>query len=150
MNLKMKDVFSTMTPQEMSLWILLHMLFLTEGPLSLITNILIMFKIRREHHDIFSPFKNEFCDKLSDIEELSLDIRLKFLSLHGFEFMGEICQKNIRNAIAHISSLMIDADGTVHIKNKILKRKEIETRLFNMNELLKRYSQILLRGQVRF
>ena len=103
---------------------LFDLLYTLEGPFSFVMNSVICALITEGHHDIWSELKQRFVSSFSDVLEIPLSTRLKFLNSHGFEFFSEICPRKIRNAIAH-QNFKIEPDGSIAYDGKEMSLSEL-------------------------
>ncbi len=135
-----------MSASENSLFLLLVILYLTEGPISLAINIFIYTLMLRGHHDIWFEEKQKFVSSFDELFSVSLSVKLKFLKKHGFGFMPEICSREIRNAVAH-QDFKIEPDGTVYtmkdgkIYSKFTK-KDLTEKIENALRLIELLAEI--------
>ena len=80
-------------------------------------------------HDIWSEDKRIFVEKFEDLNRIPLATKLKFLEKHDYKETAKICNRKLRNAIAH-HNFEINSDGSIdyyHYENK-LKTNNIELR----------------------
>lgn len=128
---------STMPPKESAYLHLFDLLYILEGPLSYVMNVVIYTLMRVGHHDIWSEKKQKFISSFEDVFEMPLATRLKFLNNHGFDFFSEICPRKVRNAVAH-QNFKIMSDGSIHWNGNELalsKLKEINERMMDIVQL---------------
>lgn len=72
-----------------------------------------------------------------------LHVKLKFLDIHDFSFLAEVCPKELRNAFAH-QSFKINADGSILLSNgRKVTQKEVCEKIVVVNELTKRAFDII-------
>jgi len=95
------------TKSEYAYLLLLLYLGYVESGYSYIINITVLNK-----KDIWNEEKKKKIKSYIDVSKISLSEKLKFLKKYGFECFGEICDKNLRNVIAH-ELYAIEDDGTV-------------------------------------
>lgn len=98
----------------------LHLLYLpmVEGPFSAGVNFVI-FTLIANGHDLYVPWKNKYAKSFSDIESVSLSMRLKFLREHKLGIISNKCKINLRNSIAHLFYRMKENGATYVGKEKI-------------------------------
>lgn len=110
-----------MTTSQSNMIFLVMFINTIEGPFNVVLNIIIYMLIKNEHHDLWDDIRRKFITTFDDVFNISLAIRLEFLAHHGFD-CSSICQKTLRNAIAH-QSYRINEEGTIEIlkKRKIIK-----------------------------
>ena len=124
--------------KERSMLQLMNILFTVEGLLAGIINLTIYAFIVNKHDDIYNPYNHKFASSFEDIPDIELSVKLKFLAKHGFEFLSEICPRDIRNMIAH-NDFIIQEDGTIErVKNGtwVYSREQLYNALLKMNEMI--------------
>ena len=128
---------------EESFLIVSYILFMTEGLLSFGMNVIIYALMLKEHHDIWSEWKNKFVSSYDELSEVRLSARLKFLERHGFGFFSEICPKDIRNAIAHMN-FIIDSKGTIHLKRptKQYTKEELQKKIEDIVKMVSLFNEV--------
>ena len=97
--------------QEKSLFDLFLYLLLVEGVFSKIVQIITSLLMEKDH-DIYDPQEMEFVSKYDKLERIPLFIKLQFLEKHGFEFITQSVDRELRNCIAHID-IIVKEDGTI-------------------------------------
>ncbi len=83
------------------------------------------------HHDISD--RGEFVDSFKKILQINLYTKLNFLTRHGFSFFSIICDRRLRNAIAH-HDFKIGSNGEIILKDREITRVELVKKI---NDLLK-------------
>jgi hypothetical protein len=124
--------------KEKSMLQLMNILFAVEGLLAGIVNLIIYALIVNKHDDIYNPYNHKFASSFEDIPDIELSVKLKFLAKHGFEFLSEICPRDIRNMVAH-NDFIIQEDGTIERVKKgtsVYSREQLYDALLKMNEMI--------------
>ena len=105
--------------------ITLHLEYLTlvEGLFSTRINFLIFILISNGH-DLYSSRKGGYAITLTDIEEVNLGFKLKFLGEHGFSnLISNKVDIKLRNSVAHLF-YEIDADKSIKFGKKRITQSE--------------------------
>jgi len=98
-------------PREHSIIFLVHYLISVESFFSDVVDIL-CFALVAQHHDLADFFRRTYVERMSDLEDLSLADRLRFLSRHGWEEAEQAVDRNLRNSSAH-ANYELREDGTI-------------------------------------
>jgi len=119
---------------------LIRVFYKIEGELSYWINFIVFYLVNLGHHDLWCPFKQNYARSYTDVSEVSLRIKTKFLEDHGFEFIEDFVNRDIRNAIAHQEYLIRD-NGDIEIYRdqnikKILKIKDLNQISNNISRLI--------------
>ena len=108
--------------QEAVLLPLVNIFYLIEGVLSYYIDIVIFTIMSKEQCFVLkNRGKKREISRLDDLRQIRLMSKLRFLESHGFAFFSDICDRNLRNAIAH-QDFKVDREGVVLIKKG--KKKE--------------------------
>lgn len=100
----------------------LEYLSLVEGFFATQVNF-VVFTLIANGHDLYSTFHGKYVEKLTDIAEVQLAFKLKFLRRHGFKTVANIPNLKLRNSVAHLFYYLHD-DGTISFgKNKITPKE---------------------------
>lgn len=141
-----KTPWSKISADEESLLIVTYILFATEGILGFRMNIIIYSLMLKGHHDVWFEQKQKFVSSFDELFEVHLSTRLKFLKRHGFQFFSEICPRDIRNAIAHMS-FNIESNGTFHMKKgKKYTKKELAIKMTDIVKIVNMIDEALEQG----
>ena len=100
-----------LTEKQRSFSLLFFYLTLSEGIFSECVQ-LITFILMENHHDIYDPFRMKFVKDYKGLDKVSLYLKLLFLEKHGFKFITDEFDRELRNCIAHLRFIVED-DGTV-------------------------------------
>ena len=112
----------TISKQEAVLLPLVNIFYLTEGVLSYYIDIVIFTMMSKAQcFALRDRGKKREISRLDDLKQPRLVDKLRFLESHGFAFFSDICDRNLRNAIAH-QDFKVDREGVVRIKKG--KKKE--------------------------
>ena len=111
-------------------------LFYIEGIYMLSIDVIIYYLIQ-DCHDIWSEERRIFVDEFEDLNRIPLATKLKFLEKHDYSETAKLCDRKLRNAIAH-HEFEIQSDGTVDYYNY---GKKSET---NNYELRRRINDIFV------
>jgi hypothetical protein len=106
-----KQSKALLTPKQKSLILLFTYLTFAEGIFSEVIEIIIFFLLQ-SHHDLYDPRRAEFVKEYKQIEKIDLFIKLKFIENHGFGFLCDSIDRDLRNSIAHLN-LIVDDDGCI-------------------------------------
>jgi hypothetical protein len=108
---------------QLALIYLMEILYLVEGIVNYLMNLVIFTLILQEHHDLWFEDRHTFVSSFDDLFRVSMFVRETFLEQHGFGFFRELCNRELRNAIAH-QNFKIEKNGDVFIlkKRKIVKK----------------------------
>jgi len=87
---------------------LMTYLLYVEGIHTLNIDIIIYYLIKTQHHDVWDEEKRRFISNYDDLARIPLATKLKFLTIHGYEEITEMCNKKLRNAIAHHEFNILD------------------------------------------
>jgi hypothetical protein len=82
---------------------ILHYLFSVEGVLTYCVDVIIYYFIKYEHHDIFLERSNKHVTEFNELSKVTLNEKIQFLELHGFNNLSSLFDRDFRNAIAHLS-----------------------------------------------
>lgn len=115
-----------MNNEERASLTLVNVLYEIEGPLSQCVNLVIYVLKSKEHHDLWSEYKQDFVTSFNDVQELPLHVKEKFLRRHELGFLSKLCHRELRNAIAH-QNFVIDSDGSVYVQNGGKKARRYST-----------------------
>jgi len=107
---------SILPESDKSLLSLITYLFYIEGIYTLRIDVIIYYLIKTQCHDIFDDYKREFITKFDDLANVNLATKLKFLKLHKWDEVVNICNKELRNAIAHHNFTILDDGRIEYIK----------------------------------
>ena len=105
------DASKNLTEKQRSLLLLFSYLALSEGIFSECVQ-LITFILMENHHDIYDPFRKKFVKDYKGLDKVSLYLKLQFLEKHGFKFVTDEFDRELRNCIAHLR-FVVEDDGTV-------------------------------------
>lgn len=102
---------TTISESMKSLLSLTTYLFYIEGIYMLSIDVIIYYLIQ-DCHDIWSEERRIFVDEFKDLDRIPLATKLKFLEKHDYSETVKLCDRKLRNAIAH-HEFEIQPDGTV-------------------------------------
>ena len=102
---------TTISESLKSLLSLTTYLFYIEGIYMLSIDVIIYYLIQ-DCHDIWSEERRIFVDEFEDLNRIPLATKLKFLEKHDYSEIVKLCDRKLRNAIAH-HEFEIQPDGTV-------------------------------------
>jgi len=102
---------TTISESMKSLLSLTTYLFYIEGIYMLSIDVIIYYLIQ-DCHDIWSEERRIFVDEFEDLNRIPLATKLKFLEKHDYSETVKLCDRKLRNAIAH-HEFEIQPDGTV-------------------------------------
>lgn len=114
---------SKVTPKQKSLLRLFMYLELSEGVFDEIVQ-MIAFILMENHHDLYDPNDMKFLKDYERLEKLSLYVKLQFLELHGFEFVSNAFDRDLRNCIAHLG-FRVEEDGSIFIRKNGKKVEDL-------------------------
>lgn len=100
-----------LTPKQKSLLGLFLYLSLAEGMASENVQI-IAFLLMQNGHDIYDPRKRRVVNSYKDLGNVDLFIKMQCLEKHGFTFITEAIDRNLRNCIAHLEYI-VEENGTI-------------------------------------
>jgi hypothetical protein len=100
-----------MTPKQKSLLELYSYLVLSEGVFSETIQV-IAFILMENHHDIYDVENMKFVKNYEGLNNVSLFEKMQFVEMHGFKFVSDACDRNLRNSIAHLR-IMVNEDGSI-------------------------------------
>ena len=100
-----------LTPKQNSLLGLLSYLGVSEGIFSELIQ-LITFILVENGHDIYDPIRMKFVKSYDGLDKVILFIKLQFVEEHGFKFITDVFDRELRNCIAHLNFVVKD-DGTI-------------------------------------
>ncbi len=112
--------------REISMLFLLDYLVVVESFYSDVIDLL-CFALLAAHHDIADFYSRKYVTKLSELEEIPLADKLRFLSLHGWNEAEQAVDRPLRNAIAH-GNYRIDEDGLVLVQGRTLTEDDCSNR----------------------
>lgn len=122
--------------QAKALTLLMMTFFKIEGELAFWMNLVIFYYINLGKHDIWHPYLQRFVTSFDEISDIPFYIKAKFLEAHGFWFIEDFLQKDLRNAIAH-QDYLINEKGEIE-----LYRRQKRTRIIELSELAEISSNI--------
>jgi len=103
----------------------LEYLMVVEGLFTSEINFLI-FTLIANGHDLYSTQKGKYVKTLSDIEEVNLGFKLKFLREHEFDtLIANKVDIKLRNSVAHLF-YEINENGTIIIRKRKIAKKDYE------------------------
>jgi len=102
---------TTISESMKSLLSLTTYLFYIEGIYMLSIDVIIYYLIQ-DCHDIWSEERRIFVETFNDLSRIPLATKLKFLEKHDYNETAKLCDRKLRNAIAH-HEFEIQPDGTV-------------------------------------
>jgi hypothetical protein len=102
---------ANLTPKQKSLLLLFWYLWVTEGAFSEVIETIAIL-LMQEHHDIYDPKNMEFVKNHKELEKIDLFVKIQFVRKHGFEFLCDCIDRNLRNSIAHLD-IMVNDDGSI-------------------------------------
>lgn len=105
------DAKKVLTPKQKSLLGLLAYLSLAEGLVSENVQI-VAFLLMENGHDLYDPRDMKFVDSYKKLGKIDLFVKLQFLERHGFTFITQALDRNLRSCIAHLE-YTVDDDGTI-------------------------------------
>lgn len=119
---------------------LIKVFYKIEGELAYWINFIVFYLVRLGHHDLWCPFNQKYARSYTDVSDVSLRIKTRFLEDHGFDFIEDFVNRDIRNAIAHQEYLIRD-NGEIEIyrNQRIKKILTIE----DMNQISSNISRLL-------
>lgn len=105
------------TPQmkdkkNLSILLLVAVFSFIEGGFTYWVNSCIYQLIRKGHHDLWDDLRQFFVSSFDNVAGVRLAVKLKFLKLHGLDFIDRFAHRDLRNAFAH-QNYIIDNDGNV-------------------------------------
>jgi hypothetical protein len=106
-----------LTPRQKSLLELYSYLVVAEGIFSETIQV-IAFILVKNHHDIYDKEKREFVRNYEGLNNLSLLEKMQFVEMHGFKFVSDACERDLRNSIAHLRIIVNDDGSMVEITRK--------------------------------
>ena len=121
-----------LTPKQESIVTLLTYLAESEGVFSEVVQV-IAFILIVNGHDIYDPQRMKFVKEYGDLDKVTLYIKLQFIEEHGFEYIAEIFDRELRNCIAHMQ-LIVKDDGIVQsITGKKIEKEELMKKLLRLS-----------------
>lgn len=108
---------ANLAPKQKSLLELYSYLVLAEGIFSETIQI-IAFILVENHHDIYDVEIRKFVRNYEGLNNLSLSQKMQFVEIHGFEFVSDACDRDLRNSIAHLRIIVNDDGSMVEITRK--------------------------------
>jgi len=108
---------ANLTPKQKSLLELFSYLVLVEGIFSEIIQV-IAFILVENHHDIYDVENREFVRNYEGLNNPSLFEKMQFVEMHGFKFISDACDRDLRNSIAHLRIIVNDDGSMVEITRK--------------------------------
>ena len=108
-----------------ALTLLMMTFFKIEGELIFWMNLWIYYYINLGKHDIWHPYLQRFVTSFDEISDIPLYIKSKFLEAHGFWFIEDFLQKDLRNAIAH-PDYLINERGEIELYRRQKRKRIIE------------------------
>lgn len=113
---------SIKTPKSKAFSHLIRAFYKIEGELAYWINFIVFYLVRLGHHDLWCPFNQKYVRSYTEVTEVSLRIKTRFLEDHGFDFIEDFAFRDIRNAIAHQEYLIRD-NGEIEIyRNQKIKK----------------------------
>ncbi len=100
-----------LTPKQKSLLGLFSYSALAEGMVSENVQI-IAFLLMQNGHDLYDPRDMKFVDSYKKLGKIDLFIKMQFLERHGFAFITQAIDRNLRNCITHLE-YTVNEDGTI-------------------------------------
>ncbi len=125
---------TTISESMKSLLSLTTYLFYIEGLYTLSINVIIYYLLQ-DCHDIWSEHSRIFVEKFEDLDRVPLATKLKFLEKHDYKETAKLCNRKLRNAIAH-HNFKINDDGSIDYYHYEQKHET------NNHELRRRISDI--------
>ena len=117
-----------LTPRQKSLLDLLSYLGVSEGAFSELTQ-LITFILVENGHDIYDPIRTKFVKNYKGLDKVVLFIKLQFVEEHGFKFITNVFDRELRNCIAHLNFVIKD-DGTIEkVSGEKLTKEELSEKI---------------------
>ena len=105
------DEKRNLTPKQRSLLSLFSYSSLAEGMVSENVQI-IAFLLMQNDHDLYDPRDMRFIDSYKKLGKIDLFVKMQFLERHGFNFITQAIDRNLKNCITHIEYTVND-DGTI-------------------------------------
>ena len=122
-----QDEKKNFTPKQKSLLSLFWYSSLAEGMVSENVQI-IAFLLMQNGHDLYDPRDMKFVDSYKKLGKIDLFIKLQFLERHGFTFITQAIDRNLRNCITHLEYTVSD-DGTIIDERNDEKIIDIEQKM---------------------
>jgi hypothetical protein len=130
--------------QEISLLFLIHYLFMVEGPFVLQVDV-VVYSLIAGGKKLYSRVLRRNVTSFSDLEYVTLKQKLDFLEKHKLHIISKVCDRDLRNHVAHLT-FRIDDHGTVHLKSK--KRKipfdDFNPKYESLREMINSINVVLL------
>ncbi len=108
---------ANLTPKQKSLLELYAYLVMAEGIFSETIQV-IAFILLENHHDIYDPETRDFVRNYEGLNNLNLLEKMQFVEIHGFKFISDACDRDLRNSIAHLRIIVNDDGSIVEITRK--------------------------------
>ena len=106
-----------LTSRQKSLLELYSYLVVAEGIFSETLQV-IAFILLQNHHDIYDAERREFVRNYEELNNLSLREKMQFVEMHGFKFVSGACDRDLRNSIAHLRTIVNEDGSIVEITRK--------------------------------
>ncbi len=88
---------------------------------------IITFLLMQNGHDLYDPRDMKFVDSYKKAGKIDLYIKMQFLERHGFTFLTQAIDRNLRNCITHLEYTIND-DGTI-IDEKNCEKIDIDQKM---------------------
>lgn len=108
---------ANLTPRQKSLLELYSYLVVAEGIFSETIQVIALILVKN-HHDIYDKEKREFVRNYEGLNNLTLLEKMQFVEIHGFKFVSDACDRDLRNSIAHLRIIVNDDGSTVEITKR--------------------------------
>ena len=128
---KYANNISPRTPDEESRLSLPYYLIIVESVFTQDVNNLIYVLIKNDV--AYRGKKNKIIKTLHEVREESLYKKLAFLNDNGFSLVSNICDRDLRNSIAHMN-FFLNSDGSVQYSNNLtgISKEELEGKIEKM------------------
>lgn len=98
---------------------------------------LVCFLLVSQEHDLYNYYKREYVTaNMDDIKEVDLYTKIQFLENHNLASFTKICDRKLRNCIAH-HDFEIDETGKILIDNSAIDVEEKNMQLISFLNLTK-------------
>jgi hypothetical protein len=113
---------------------LVNILLVIEGLFSGLVNLTIFSMIVNHHDDIWFEEQRRFVSSFEDLTDVALNVKMKFLEMHDFTLLSDICPRKIRNAVAY-NDFTIDSDGAACIQGEKFPLRRLTEIVVRMNRI---------------
>ena len=88
---------------------------------------LISYLLVENHHDLYDPGRMKSVKSYGELIKLSLFVKMQFVEKHGFKFLTDVYDRNLRNCIAH-NKYSVREDETIFNNETNAKIEDLQSK----------------------